>query len=84
MCAMNLSVLRHNETGRCTQDGVFSGRCIQDTWYRLRCFLVLQRSDVRVATYPQAKAKIMVIRDIERDEIEYISKTLGCVRPCRT
>lgn len=27
----------------------------------------------------QAKAKIMVIRDIERDEIEYISKTLGCM-----
>ena len=28
---------------------------------------------------PQAKAKIMVVRDIERDEIEYISKTLGCL-----
>jgi T-complex protein 1 subunit delta len=27
----------------------------------------------------QAKAKIMVIRDIERDEIEYISRTLGCM-----
>ena len=27
----------------------------------------------------QAKAKIMVVRDIERDEIEYITKTLGCM-----
>ena len=27
----------------------------------------------------QAKAKIMVVRDIERDDIEYISKTLGCL-----
>lgn len=27
----------------------------------------------------QAKAKIMVVRDIERDEIEFISKTLGCL-----
>lgn len=27
----------------------------------------------------QAKAKIMVIRDIEREEIEYISRTLGCM-----
>lgn len=27
----------------------------------------------------QAKAKIMVVRDIERDEIELISKTLGCL-----
>jgi TCP-1/cpn60 chaperonin family len=26
----------------------------------------------------QAKAKIMVVRDVERDDIEYISKTLGC------
>lgn len=28
---------------------------------------------------PQAKAKIMVVRDIERDDIEFISKTLGCL-----
>lgn len=28
---------------------------------------------------PQAKAKIMVVRDIERDEIEFISKTLNCL-----
>ena len=27
----------------------------------------------------QAKAKIMVIRDVERDDIEFISKTLGCL-----
>jgi T-complex protein 1 subunit delta len=27
----------------------------------------------------QAKAKIMVVRDIERDDIEFISKTLGCL-----
>ena len=27
----------------------------------------------------QAKAKIMVVRDIERDEIEFISKTLNCL-----
>ena len=27
----------------------------------------------------QAKAKIMVVRDVERDDIEYISKTLGCL-----
>ena len=32
-------------------------------------------------TFPplQAKAKIMVVRDIERDEIEFISKTLNCL-----
>jgi hypothetical protein len=28
---------------------------------------------------PQAKAKIMVVQDIERDDIEFISKTLGCL-----
>lgn len=28
---------------------------------------------------PQAKAKIMVVRDIERDDIEFISKALGCL-----
>ena len=27
----------------------------------------------------QAKAKILVVRDIERDDIEFISKTLGCL-----
>lgn len=27
----------------------------------------------------QAKAKIMVLKDIERDEIEFISKSLGCM-----
>jgi T-complex protein 1 subunit delta len=27
----------------------------------------------------QAKAKIMVVRDIEREDIEFISKTLGCL-----
>ena len=27
----------------------------------------------------QAKAKIMVVRDVERDEIEFISKTLNCL-----
>ena len=27
----------------------------------------------------QAKAKIMVIRDIERDDIDFISKTLHCM-----
>ena len=28
---------------------------------------------------PQAKANIMVVRDIERDQIEFLSKTLGCL-----
>lgn len=28
---------------------------------------------------PQAKAKILVVRDIEREDIEFISKTLGCL-----
>ena len=27
----------------------------------------------------QAKAKIMVIRDVERDDIEFISKSVGCL-----
>ena len=27
----------------------------------------------------QAKAKIMVVRDIERDDIEFITKTLNCL-----
>lgn len=29
--------------------------------------------------HTQAKAKIMVVRDIEREDIEFISKTLGCL-----
>ena len=28
---------------------------------------------------PQAKSKIMVVKDIEREDIEFISKTLGCL-----
>lgn len=27
----------------------------------------------------QAKAKILVVRDVEREDIEFISKTLGCL-----
>lgn len=27
----------------------------------------------------QAKAKIMVVRDVEREDVEFISKTLGCL-----
>ncbi len=27
----------------------------------------------------QAKAKILVVRDVERDDIEFISRTLGCL-----
>jgi len=27
----------------------------------------------------QAKAKIMVVRDVEREDIEFISKTLHCL-----
>lgn len=34
---------------------------------------------IAAASFPKAKAKIMVVRDIERDEIEFISKTLGCL-----
>eukprot|EP00892_Ulva_mutabilis_P003722 jgi/Ulvmu1/1721/UM116_0035.1 len=46
--------------------------------------LLIQKSILRDAVtdlslHYLAKAKIMVIRDIERDEIEYISKTLGCM-----
>lgn len=37
------------------------------------CFLTSNRLNM------QAKAKIMVVRDIERDDIEYISKTLNCL-----
>ena len=45
--------------------------------------LLIQKSILRDATtdlslHYLAKAKIMVIRDIERDEIEFISKTLNC------
>lgn len=46
--------------------------------------LLIQKSILRDATtdlslHYLAKAKIMVVRDIERDEIEFISKTLGCM-----
>ena len=46
--------------------------------------LLIQKSILRDATsdlslHFLAKAKIMVVRDIERDEIEFICKTLGCV-----
>ena len=34
---------------------------------------------LRMLSYLQAKAKIMVVRDVERDDIEYISKTLNCL-----
>ena len=30
-------------------------------------------------TTVQAKAKMLVIRDVEREDIEFISKTLGCL-----
>jgi len=45
--------------------------------------LLIQKSILRDATndlslHFLAKMKIMVIRDIERDDIEFISKTLGC------
>lgn len=46
--------------------------------------LLIQKSILRDATtdlslHYLAKAKIMVVRDIERDDIEFISKTLGCL-----
>ncbi|KAL6760482.1 chaperonin complex component [Haematococcus lacustris] len=46
--------------------------------------LLVQKSILRDATTEMslhylAKAKIMVVRDIERDDIEFISKTLGCL-----
>mmetsp|Transcript_12516 Transcript_12516/g.26982 ORF Transcript_12516/g.26982 Transcript_12516/m.26982 type:complete len:528 (+) Transcript_12516:109-1692(+) len=46
--------------------------------------LLIQKSILRDAVtdlslHYLAKAKIMVVRDIERDEIEFISKTLGCL-----
>ncbi|MEW5302171.1 MAG: hypothetical protein WDW36_004976 [Sanguina aurantia] len=46
--------------------------------------LLIQKSILRDATtelslHYLAKAKIMVVRDIERDEIEFISKTLNCL-----
>lgn len=45
--------------------------------------LLIQKSILRDAVtdlslHYLAKAKIMVVRDIERDDIEYVSKTLGC------
>ena len=33
----------------------------------------------RVRVAGQAKAKILVVRDVERDDIEFISKTLHCL-----
>jgi T-complex protein 1 subunit delta len=46
--------------------------------------LLIQKSVLRDAVTPQsldflAKMKIMVIKDIERNDIEFISKTLGCM-----
>eukprot|EP00891_Asterochloris_glomerata_P008829 jgi/Astpho2/8829/fgenesh1_pm.00129_%23_7_t len=46
--------------------------------------LLIQKSILRDAVtdlslHYLAKAKIMVVRDVERDDIEYISKTLGCL-----
>jgi T-complex protein 1 subunit delta len=46
--------------------------------------LLIQKSILRDAVtelslHYLAKAKIMVIKDIERDDIEFISKTLGCL-----
>lgn len=46
--------------------------------------LLIQKSILRDAVtelslHYLAKAKIMVVRDIERDDIEYISKTLNCL-----
>lgn len=46
--------------------------------------LLIQKSILRDATtdlslHYLAKAKIMVVRDIEREDIEFISKTLGCL-----
>lgn len=46
--------------------------------------LLIQKSILRdavndLALHYLAKQKIMVIRDIERNEIEFISKTLGCI-----
>ncbi len=39
----------------------------------------MPRHDQTAYKFMQAKAKIMVVRDIERDDIEYISKTLNCL-----
>lgn len=46
--------------------------------------LLIQKSILRdavtdLALHYLAKAKIMVVRDIERDEIEHIAKTIGCL-----
>merc|ERR550537_235969 len=48
--------------------------------------LLIQKSILRdavndLALHFLAKFKIMVIRDIERDDVEFISKSLGC-KPC--
>lgn len=34
---------------------------------------------IQTCVVVQAKAKIMVLRDIEREDIEFISKTLNCL-----
>ena len=46
--------------------------------------LLIQKSILRDAVSPQslaylAKMGIMVVRDVERDEIEFIAETLGCM-----
>jgi T-complex protein 1 subunit delta len=46
--------------------------------------LLIQKSILRDATTEMAlhylaKAKILVVRDVERDEIDFITKTLGCL-----
>lgn len=46
--------------------------------------LLIQKSILRdattdVALHFLAKMKIMVVKEIERDEVEFISKTLGCI-----
>ena len=36
-------------------------------------------TDTLICLRLQAKAKILVVRDVERDDIEFISRTLGCL-----
>ena len=40
---------------------------------------ILRDAVTDLALHYLAKAKIMVVRDIERSDIEFISKTLGCL-----
>lgn len=42
------------------------------------CLLIPPRAFIN-SPQLQAKAKIMVVRDIEREDIEFISKTLHCL-----